>query len=138
MAEINVVPYIDVMLVLLVIFMITAPLLSEGINVDLPQAKAKVLNEQLEPLVVSVDYQGRYYLNIASDPAQNLPLSSIADLVANSLQSAKAHNQKRAVVIKGDRETRYEQIVKVMAVLQQAGAENIGLMTKEPDNQAKQ
>src|SRR5271154_2899518 len=89
MAEINVVPYIDVMLVLLVIFMVTAPLLSQGVKVDLPQAKAQSITNQKEQIIVSVDAQGNYYLNISSTPNQIIDPSTLTNRVAAELQMAQ-------------------------------------------------
>jgi biopolymer transport protein TolR len=131
-SEINVIPYIDVMLVLLVIFMITAPLLSEGINVNLPEAATKVLTHQAEPIIVSVDANGEYYLNTLKNPAQAISLSEIANEVQNQLELSKQHNQIRDVFVKGDSAVDYGRIVKLMAVLQRAGAASIGLMTIPP------
>src|SRR3989338_7068262 len=94
LAEINVVPYIDVMLVLLVIFMITAPLLSQGVTVNLPKASAKVLPPKaVEPIVVSVNREGQYFLNISSHSASPLALSDIEDHVAAELSQAKTAHQ---------------------------------------------
>ena len=96
-AEINVVPYIDVMLVLLVIFMITTPLLSQGVNVNLPQAKAQPLTpKDKEPLIISVDAEGNYYLNIAENPDQPLDPNAISHRVAVNLkmQNKKGKNNR--------------------------------------------
>lgn len=135
LAEINVVPYIDVMLVLLIIFMITAPLLSQGIKVDLPQAQAKALSaKELEPIVVSVDAQGNYYLNIAPQPDQPLPEQTISSFVTNALQAAQQNNQQRQVLVKGDQHVDYGKVVQAMVLLQNAGAASVGLITQPPDN----
>lgn len=129
-AEINVVPYIDVMLVLLLIFMITAPLLTEGVQVNLPQAQAKALSqEQKEPIIVSVDSQGLYYLNIAENPEQPMQQNEIATRVAAELAVAKQNNEKRPVMVKGDQAVDYGKVVQAMVVLQAAGAESVGLIT---------
>ena len=128
-SEINVVPYIDVMLVLLVIFMITAPLLTQGINVDLPDVATDPMPvEQNEPLVVSVDRDGSYYLNIGEDP--DTPVGA-RDLVA---KVAAVMRQKPAtqVLVKGDEQVSYGQVVTVMSLLQQAGARGLGLLTETP------
>ena len=90
LSEINVVPYIDVMLVLLVIFMITAPLLTQGVNVNLPQARAKALAPQKDiPLVVSIDRFGRYYLNVAKHPSHTIKAQALMTEVAAFLQISK-------------------------------------------------
>src|SRR6516165_831507 len=92
MGEINVVPYIDVMLVLLIIFMITAPLLTQGVKVDLPRAGAEPLEAQrLKPLVLSVDREGRLYLNVGGDPRTPLDEATVAERARAILQQAGAH-----------------------------------------------
>lgn len=131
MSEINIVPYIDVMLVLLVIFMITAPLLQQGVNVQLPQAKAKVLSAQEKmPVIVSVDAQGRYFLNISQQPTQ--PISNSA--LTQAIQSALKTNPQRTVLVKGDQQANYGNVVNAMALLQQAGVNDVGLLTQDQDN----
>lgn len=138
MSEINVVPYIDVMLVLLVIFMITTPLLSQGINVNLPQAKAQpVVAKQEEPIIVSVDAQGKYYLNITKTPDQPIDATSLRGEVEQALQKPSADNQPRQVLVKGDQNVDYGKVVQAMVLLQQAGASNVGLITTQPDNDSK-
>lgn len=130
LAEINVVPYIDVMLVLLVIFMITAPLLSQGINVKLPQAAARTLSSEKElPIVVSIDAKGQYFLNIAERPEQPIADRELMYRVAAMLQVAKQQQHSRPVYVKGDREVDYGKVVTVMALLQKAGADDVGLIT---------
>jgi len=130
-AEINVVPYIDVMLVLLVIFMITTPLLIQGVNVRLPQTKAKLLppKEQM-PIVVSINSRGRYYLNVAKRPKHYLTPLQLMTGVAAQLKIAKKKHEKRHIYVKGDRNVDYGKVVKVMVLLQKAGAEDIGLVTE--------
>jgi biopolymer transport protein TolR len=129
-AEINVVPYIDVMLVLLVIFMITAPLLTQGVNVNMPQAKAKVIdNSDQLPLVISVDRQGNYFLNISATPTIPMTPQQLAVRVAAELQIAQQQGKQRAVLVKGDQDADYGKVMGAMVLLQQAGASNIGLMT---------
>lgn len=134
MAEINVVPYIDVMLVLLVIFMITAPLLSQGINVNLPQAQAKTLSAQDKtPIIVSVNSQGEYFLNLSSTPMAPINPQDLMSQVSAYLMLAKQHNDIRPVYVKGDRDVNYGRVVQAMVLLQKAGADNVGLIT-EPGN----
>lgn len=129
-AEINVVPYIDVMLVLLLIFMITAPLLTEGVQVNLPQAQAKTLSkEQQEPIVLSVDAQGHYFLNISEHPEEPMESNDIANRVAAELLVAKQAGQKRPVMVKGDQAVDYGKVVQAMVLLQAAGAKSVGLIT---------
>lgn len=130
MAEINVVPYIDVMLVLLVIFMITAPLLSQGVHVDLPTAAAKTIDSKPpEPIVVSVDAGGNYYLNIAQSPEQIISSDVLFNKVQSILQN-DAPNNKRQILIKGDKHVDYGKVVAAMVLLQRAGADSVGLMTQ--------
>jgi len=129
MSQINVVPYIDVMLVLLVIFMITAPLLTQGVKVNLPQATTEPLGaEQQEPLVLSVDTDGRMYLNIGGDPKQPLETSVILARTAAILRQ----KPNTPILVNGDRGVDYGRVVQAMVLLQQAGAGSVGLMTDPP------
>jgi biopolymer transport protein TolR len=124
MSEINVVPYIDVMLVLLVIFMITAPLMAQGVKVNLPNAKAQAVDTQrAENLVVTVDAAGKYYLDDKPITGEKL-----VDRVAGALKA----NPKSSVQVRGDREANYGDVVKLMALLQDAGAPSVGLLTEPP------
>jgi biopolymer transport protein TolR len=126
MGEINVVPYIDVMLVLLIIFMITAPLLTQGVKVDLPKAGAEPLKaQQLKPLVLSIDRQGRLYLNIGGDPHAALDMQTVAARASAVLRA----NPERQVLVKADAAIAYGRVVEAMVVLQQAGAGQVGLVT---------
>lgn len=137
-AEINVVPYIDVMLVLLVIFMITAPLMSQGVKVDLPQAAAKnITSDQQSPIIVTVDAKGQYFLNIASQPDQPIAPQALLTRVAAELTLAHQSGQKRPVMVKGDRNAEYGQVVGAMVLLQQAGAADVGLITEPGEETAK-
>lgn len=128
-AEINVVPYIDVMLVLLVIFMITAPLLSEGVKVNLPKTSAEKLAPQDKaPLIVSIDSQGKYFLNgLASEASVPLNAAELIAKVNKALQQGGDHPPQ--VLIKGDKEVGYGKVVQVFALLQQAGIGSVGLVT---------
>lgn len=129
-AEINVVPYIDVMLVLLIIFMITAPLLSQGVEVDLPQAQAESLDtEDTQPLIASVDADGLYYLNIGGDQEEPMSAVDLATLVAAHLHL----EPDTPVVVRGDGAVPYADVVQLMVLLQRAGAGSVGLMTRAPD-----
>ena len=126
-SEINVVPYIDVMLVLLVIFMMTAPLLTEGVNVDLPQASSKAMDPTDEkPLVVSVDAKGKFYLNTEIAPEAAID----ANTLVNRIVAMRRLHPKSAVYVRGDENAYYGQVVTVMALLQKAGIGNIGLITR--------
>jgi biopolymer transport protein TolR len=124
MSEINVVPYIDVMLVLLVIFMITAPLLSQGVKVDLPKAAAQPVDSQdRETLVVTVDREGRYFLDDRRITSEELSRKAAAILRARP---------QTPVLIRGDRQSNYGEVVKAMTLLQSAGAPSVGLLTEPP------
>lgn len=132
LAEINVVPYIDVMLVLLVIFMITAPLLTQGVDVNLPQAAAKSLPPtQVSPIIVSVNRKGQYYLNISAHPGQPINGQQLMAKVAAYLQIAKQKHQQQDVYVKGDRDVNYGEVVHAMVLLQNAGASQVGLLTQQ-------
>ena len=115
LAEINVVPYIDVMLVLLVIFMITAPLLTQGVAVALPEADGKALAPQeQEPLIVTVDKEGKYYLNTAAKPHEALSAQHLRHLVAAEFALARqGHRAPRQVMVKGDKQAQYGQVASV-------------------------
>ncbi len=131
MAEINVVPYIDVMLVLLVIFMITAPLLTQGVNVNLPQAQAKTMSAQDKtPIVVSVNSRGEYFLNLAKDPMSPLTPQQLMTEVSAYLLLAQQRHETRPVLVKGDRDVNYGRVVQAMVLLQKAGAADVGLITQ--------
>ena len=124
MSEINVVPYIDVMLVLLVIFMITAPLLSQGVKVDLPRAAAQPVDSQdRETLVVTVDREGRYFLDDRRITSEELTRKVAAILKARP---------QTPVLIRGDRQSNYGEVVRAMTLLQSAGAPSVGLLTEPP------
>jgi biopolymer transport protein TolR len=136
MSEINVVPFIDVMLVLLVIFMITTPLLTQGVKVDLPKTEAKALPpDQKEPLIVTVDAQGNYYLNTASKPDQPITMRVLSNLVQTQLAGASANQEQRPVLVRGDKDANYGKVVEAMVLLQQAGAAKVGLIT-QPSSKA--
>jgi biopolymer transport protein TolR len=126
MGEINVVPYIDVMLVLLIIFMITAPLLTQGVKVDLPKAGAEPLEAQrLQPLVLSVDRAGRLYLNVSSNP--QAPLDE--DTVAARATAVLRREPQTQVLVKADSAVAYGRVVQAMVILQHAGASKVGFIT---------
>jgi biopolymer transport protein TolR len=126
MAEINVVPYIDVMLVLLVIFMITAPLLTQGVKVDLPRADANPMDEDAKrPLVVSVDKEGVFHITYDDDRTQSVEDEELVRQASAIL----ATNPGIPVLVKGDREVDYGRVIQAMVLLQEAGAPGIGLLT---------
>jgi len=133
MSDINVVPFIDVMLVLLVIFMITTPLLTQGVKVDLPKTAAKAIpDQQKEPLIVTVDSSGNYYLNLADKPNQPITARTLSYLVTNQL--GKQGNEQRPVLVRGDKDVNYGKVMEAMVLLQQAGAKSVGLITQPPAN----
>jgi biopolymer transport protein TolR len=128
MADINVVPYIDVMLVLLIIFMVTAPMLMQGVKVDLPEASADpVENQDSEPLIVSVNAAGQLFLNLGQEK-QVLSLPTIKDRVAAVIR----RSPKKPVLVWGDKAVSYGEVVTVMVALQEAGAPSVGLVTENP------
>ncbi len=127
MAEINVVPYIDVMLVLLVIFMVTAPLLMQGVKVDLPEANSDpVENQDPEPLIVSINDKGELFLNLGADQKQVLSLATVRDRVGVVMR----RNPDKPVMVWGDRNVPYGEVVVLMTALQEAGAPSVGLVTE--------
>lgn len=129
-AEINVVPYIDVMLVLLVIFMITAPILTQGVTVDLPKAESQaVKTTDREPIIVSVNATGEYFLNVDQNPDMPIAAENLMVRVAAELALAKETGQKVNVLVKGDQGVPYGRVVLAMSALKQAGAEQVGLVT---------
>jgi biopolymer transport protein TolR len=134
MSEINVVPYIDVMLVLLVIFMATAPLLTQGVQVDLPNAPSEPISEtELDPLVISMRADGALFVNLgiqnADDEDTRVTIYSLSDQAGKILRA----RPEVPVYVKADQTLEYGEVVRVMTVLQQAGAESVGLITDPPD-----
>lgn len=129
-AEINVVPYIDVMLVLLIIFMVTAPLVTQGVKVDLPQADSQPLDEDSKPpIIASIDADGQYFVSTEGDSKEPMSATDLAVVVAAQLQI----DPEIPVIVKADRAIAYEHVVDLMVLLQRAGAPSVGLMT-EPKN----
>ncbi len=130
MSEINVVPYIDVMLVLLVIFMVTAPMMSQGIKVDLPDASSGPIDiDENEPmLIVSVKADGTYYMNVGEEE-QSVALGQIRERAAKIISA----NPEIKVLVEGDQELRYGVVIDLMNVLQQSGAASVGLITEPPE-----
>ncbi len=131
MAQINVVPYIDVMLVLLVIFMITAPLMSQGVEVDLPQAEAELLPpDHEEPLIISVDRQGNLYVNVGEEKSSPVSGEDLQTRVAAVLRN----KPKTPVLVRGDKNVDYGKVMEAMVLVQGAGASSMGLMTDSPQH----
>ena len=133
LSQMNVVPYIDVMLVLLIIFMITAPLLAQGVHVDLPRAAAEPISpddiDDPHTLVVTVDEQGAFYLSTAPDPERALD----ADTLRAGARQALDERAERLVLVRGDNRVPYGRVVEAMVLLQQAGAPSVGLVTDRPE-----
>jgi biopolymer transport protein TolR len=134
MGEINVVPYIDVMLVLLIIFMITAPLMTQGVKVELPKAGAQPLDPKMlhndTPLVLSIDREGRLYLNRGSQQQQAQALDE--DAVAVRAREEIQKNAELPVLVKADTSVNYGRVVEAMVILQQAGVKKVGFITDPP------
>jgi len=129
-AEINIVPYVDVMLVLLVIFMITAPILTQGVQVELPQAQSETIQtDGVEPIIVSVDKEGQYFLNKSSKPEQPLSAKDLMIRVAAELRLEAENKRSPKVLVKGDQGVPYGKVITAMSRLKQAGANHVGLMT---------
>jgi|TARA_B110001454_G_scaffold47104_1_gene46376 biopolymer transport protein TolR len=126
-SEINVVPYIDVMLVLLIIFMVTAPLLTQGIKVELPKAGAEPISDtsSLAPLILSVNATGELFINVGDE--ENKPKD--AESIVSRTRAVLASQPTTMVLIKADRRVPYGNVVGAMVLLQQGGAENIGFVT---------
>jgi biopolymer transport protein TolR len=129
MADINVVPYIDVMLVLLIVFMVTAPMLMQGVKVELPQASAvPVGNQDDEPLIVSIKADGSYFLNLGKDQEISQSLDVVQDKVGKIIR----RKPNTSVLVWGDKSVPYGHVVALMAALQKAGAPSVGLVTENP------
>ena len=127
MSEINVVPYIDVMLVLLVIFMITAPLLSQGVKVDLPRVPSEPMpHTDKEPVVISIDNSGNFFINYGDN--QDKPID--AQALVNRVAALIKYQPKLPVYVKGDNQVAYGRVVEVLALLQAAGVDGVGLVTE--------
>ncbi len=137
MGEINVVPYIDVMLVLLIIFMITAPLLTEGIKVDLPKADAKGMSPEMlkdvKPIILSINSKGQLFLNYNKPEDEPLSANEVERQAAAVLRRAP----ETAVLVRGDYRVPYGEVVGAMTILQRAGASKVGFVTQPPDKRAR-
>lgn len=127
-AEINVVPYIDVMLVLLIIFMVTAPLMTQGIEVDLPEVSAQPIAAATEPVSLIVDARGRFLLDFGKDSSK--PLTD--DELVRRLRAVLKNNPEQMVLVRADRNVSYGRVSAGMGLLQEAGARKIGFQTDAP------
>jgi len=124
-AEINVVPYIDVMLVLLIVFMVTAPMMMQGVKVDLPDANSKVMEPPEEPLIISITKEGEYFINVGpKDSAHTI------DGILELTQKVIAEAPQRPLLVRGDGEIKYQKVVQLMSALEQSGAPSVGLVTE--------
>ncbi len=131
MAEINVVPYIDVTFVLLIIFMITAPLIQTGVDVDLPQATAKTLEQDdTPPVIISIDKSGQYFIDIGENSAE--PVSARELLLR--VKAVLTYKPETRVYIRADEKVEYGHVVTVMAALKNTGINNVGLMTQPEES----
>ncbi|WP_417544239.1 protein TolR [Marinobacter sp.] len=133
MSEINVVPYIDVMLVLLIIFMVTAPMLVQGVKVDLPETTSDPIqaDKNVESIIVSVDANGAYYVEVGDKGSDPMPLSEVREQVAKILSQRTSGD----ILVRGDENVDYGTVVRLMSTLQGAGATSIGLITDSaPDD----
>ncbi|ESW63636.1 protein TolR [Mesorhizobium sp. M0761] len=126
MSEINVTPMVDVMLVLLIIFMVAAPMLTVGVPVDLPETKAKAMNADTQPITVSIDAAGKIFLQETEIPRE--------ELVAK-LQAISKTGYEERIFIRGDKATNYGAAMEVMALIQAAGYKNIGLISLQQQDQ---
>ena len=130
-AEINVVPYIDVMLVLLVIFIATAPVVMQGVTVDLPQAEAETMNEdQKTPIIATVDKVGQYYVTIDTNNVKMGSLDELTAYVSSELQK----DLSRPVVVQGDAQVPYDNVIQLMNALKKSGVKSVGLVTEPVSN----
>ena len=128
-AEINVVPYIDVMLVLLIIFMITAPIVQQGVEIELPQVAANSLPPELDPVILTVSKTGEYYLDIGDDLKRPIGNDEVAQRIALVLKQ----KPKIPILVRGDKDVDYGSVITAMALLQSAGVEKVGLITDQPE-----
>lgn len=129
-AEINVVPYIDVMLVLLVIFIATAPVVMQGVTVDLPKANAEAMSEdQRTPIIATVDKAGQYFISIDTQSEKFPDLNALAAAVAAERQK----DPTRPVVVQGDAQVPYDSVIQLMNALKNAGVDSVGLVTDPVD-----
>ena len=129
MSEINVVPYIDVMLVLLIIFMVTAPLLNLGVDIELPKSNARSLEQKADPVLVTVDQEGTLYLTLGKAERETVDAQALVTKVAAFVRQ----NPQVPVLIGGDERVDYGKVYGAMVLLQQAGAPRVGLMSAPAD-----
>ena len=136
-AEINIVPYIDVMLVLLVIFMMTTPIIEQGVEVDLPQAESNMVGyAEQQPTVITIDKQGNYYINSLHDTdsadLEEGEKVSLSVAVGRVMARLDTYPQMK-VFLRADKEVNYGRVVQLMALLQQNGVDKVGIVTETPE-----
>lgn len=131
-SDMNVVPYIDVMLVLLVIFMVTAPMITSGITVDLPQTKNSPVKTESLPAIVGIEADGQYLLDLGNNQIQAVTLDELKTRLTDAQTQAEQKQQKLMVLVKGDQNVAYGKVVGLMASLQEAGLSQVGLLTDPP------
>lgn len=124
LAEINVTPFVDVMLVLLIIFMITAPLLSQGLDVELPEASAPALQRAEEDIIITLNKEGKMFLT-------DDPTPYTLETVEAKLETAFAHREKKELLLRADRTTPYGTVVKAIALFKRIGIDRVGMVTEE-------
>lgn len=128
-SSMNVVPYIDVMLVLLVIFMVTAPMITSSLKVDLPKANSQPFESQQSPAIVSLNADGQYFLNYKQFKDQAMSLEQLKDELSKAQQLAQSENQSLSVLISGAQSRPYGEVIMLMGSLQDAGLTQVGLLT---------
>ncbi|WP_026469954.1 protein TolR [Alkanindiges illinoisensis] len=131
-SDMNVVPYIDVMLVLLVIFMVTAPMITSGITVDLPQAKNSTFESKTPPAIVSIKADGEYLLELGNSNDEAMTLDELKTRLAEAQSEAEQKQQKLMILVNGDKNVAYGKVVGLMSTLQEAGLSQVGLLTDQP------
>lgn len=129
-SDMNVVPYIDVMLVLLVIFMVTAPMITTGVDVDLPQASSNPIESKENLAVVTIDKQGQYFLKDSTHNNEVLSLEQLKEVLNNTQTESESQKQKFSVLVNGDKERPYGDVMSLMGALQDAGLSQVGLLTE--------
>ena len=126
LTEINVTPLVDVMLVLLIIFMVTAPLLNLGVDIELPQSNAKSMQEKKDPVIVSVDPAGNYFLTVEAGSNEAVT----RDTLLAKMRAIVNQNPQVPVFVAGDGSANYQKVMDAMVLLQEAGVERVGLMSQ--------
>lgn len=132
LAEINIVPMVDIMLVLLIIFMVTAPMLQEGLDISLPEVSAGSVEAGAEDFVLSIDDQGQIYIN--DNAKEKFSINSIEE----KLMAAFKDKKEKALYLKADQSIKYGFVVQVMAACRRAGVEKVGMITAQPDEEIKE